>query len=302
MQGHRVFTPEVSAQLRRIELTTHGLVESLYSGEYHSIFKGRGLEFSDVREYQPGDDVRAIDWNVTARRGRLFVKEYVEERQLNVLVIVDVSASKSFGTGVADNRAVAAEIAAIIALAATAHNDRAGLLLVSEDVEHYIAPDTGRRHALRLVLDLLAHRAEGRRTRLSSGLAFADRVLRQRSTVFLVSDFVTSTSADSGLEHSARKLAWDHDFVPIRITDPRGLELPNVGLIAVHDPETGTRKVIQSSRRSEREAFRARAERRRAAIDGLFREIGVDSIELDPTGDYLPSLIAYFRRQARLRR
>lgn len=302
MQGHRVFTPEVSAQLRRIELTTRGLVESLYSGEYASIFKGRGLEFSDVREYQPGDDVRAIDWNVTARRGRLFVKEHVEERQLNALVVVDVSASKTFGTGAADNRAVAAEIAAIIALAATGHNDRAGLLLVSEEVEHYIAPDTGRRHALRLVLDLLAHRAEGQGTRLSTALGFADRVLRQRSTIFLVSDFVTSTTADPGLEHAARKLAWDHDLVPIRITDPRSLELPNVGLIAVRDPETGSRKVLQSGRRSVREAFRLRAEEQRGRIDDLFREIGVDPIELDPTGEYLPGLIAHFRRQARLQR
>ncbi|MEM7416030.1 MAG: DUF58 domain-containing protein [Gemmatimonadota bacterium] len=299
MQGTRVFTPEVSAQLRRIELTTRGLVESLYSGEYHSIFKGRGLEFSDVREYQPGDDVRAIDWNVTARRGRLFVKEFVEERQLNALVIVDISASKAFGTGASDNRTIAAEIASIISLAATAHNDRAGLLLVSDDVEYFVAPDTGRRHALRLVLDLLAHRRAGRGTQLSSAFVYADRVLRQRSTIFVVSDFHTSVAADPGLEHAARKLAWDHDVVAIRIADPKAVELPNVGMIAVHDPETGARRVIQSSRRSERDRFRNAAIAARVAIDDLFRELGVDHVDLDPTTDYLPELIGHFRRRAR---
>lgn len=302
MGGTRVFSPEVSAQLKRIELTTRGLVESLYSGEYLSIFKGRGLEFSDVREYQPGDDVRSIDWNVTARRGRLFVKEFVEERQLNALAIVDVSASKGFGTGVSDNRTIAAEIAAIIALAATAHNDRAGLLLVSDEVEHFIAPDTGRRHALRLVLDVLAHRSSGTGTKLSSAFVYADHVLRQRSTIFVISDFVTSMASDPALEHAARKLAWDHDVVPVRITDPRSLELPNVGMIAIRDPESGARRVLQSSRRSVREDFRRKTAEQREEIDQLFRELGLDSLELDPTGDYLPDVIGYFRRRARVAR
>ena len=173
---------------------------------------------------------------------------------------------------------------------------------LASEVEHYIAPDTGRRHALRLVLDLLAHQAGGRGTRLSEAFRFADRVLRQRSTVFVISDFVTSTSADTGLEHAARKLAWDHDVVPIRLTDPKGSELPNVGLIAIHDPETGGRKVVQSGRKAVREAFRAQAAARREHIDQLFRGMGVDPIDLDPTNDYLSALIAYFRRQARLQR
>ena len=165
-----VFSAEVSAQLKRIELTTARLVESLFSGEYHSIFKGRGLEFSDVREYQPGDDVRSIDWNVTARRGHLFVKEFVEERQLNALIVVDLSASKTFGTGAKQNSIIASEIAAILALAATTNNDRVGLLLVTDKVEYFIPPDTGRRHAMRLVLELLSHRPESRSTMLSAGL------------------------------------------------------------------------------------------------------------------------------------
>jgi uncharacterized protein (DUF58 family) len=300
--SHHVFTPEVTAQLRRIELTTRGLVASLFSGEYHSIFKGRGLEFSDVREYQPGDDVRAIDWNVTARRGRLFIKEFVEERQLNALVLVDLSASKSFGTGAKDNATIAAEIAAILALAATGNNDRVGLLLATDRVEHFIPPDTGRRHALRLVLELLAYRPKGRGTRLSEAIRFAEKVLRQRSTVFVISDFLTGPMADPDLALAARQLAWDHDVVPIRLTDPRASELPNVGLVAVTDPETGERCVVNTSSRRVRARFHDAAERTRHANDALFRDLQLDTVDLVTTEDYLPPLIGFFRRRARTSR
>ena len=295
---HHVFSPEITAQLRRIELTTRGLVESLFSGEYYSIFKGRGLEFSDVREYQPGDDVRSIDWNVTARRGRLFIKEFVEERQLNALVVVDLSASKAFGTGAKDNATIASEISAILALAATTNNDRVGLLLVTDEIEHFVPPDTGRRHALRLVLELLAWQPKGRGTRLSTGLAFAERVLRQRTTVFLISDFLTGEGSDPDLARAARKLAWHHDLVPIRLTDPASSELPNVGMLAVSDPETGERTVLNTSSRRVRDEFRTRASSMRGEIDQVFRDLNLDTIDLDTTTDYLPPLIGFFRRRA----
>ena len=297
-----VFSPEVSAQVKRIELTARGLVESLFSGEYHSIFKGRGLEFADVREYQPGDDVRAIDWNVTARRGRLFIKEMVEERQLNALVMVDVSASETFGTGPRSNLEVAAEIAAILALAATANNDRVGLLLVTDRVERFIPPDTGRRHALRMVLELLAFRPAGRGTRLSAGLGYAEKTLRQRTTVFLVSDFLTGVDGDPDLAHAARKLAWDHDLVAIRVQDPAAGELPSVGLVAVTDPESGVRRVVNTSSRRVRETHRDRLAAARSSIDALTRELQLDLIDVDTTTDYLPALIGFFRRRARLAR
>jgi uncharacterized protein (DUF58 family) len=300
--SRHVFTPEVTAQLRRIELTTRGLVASLFIGEYHSIFKGRGLEFSDVREYQPGDDVRAIDWNVTARRGRLFIKEFVEERQLNALVLVDLSASKSFGTGAKDNATIAAEIASILALAATGNNDRVGLLLATDRVEHFVPPDTGRRHALRMVLELLAYRPEGRGTRLSEAMRFAEKVLRQRSTVFVISDFLTGPEADPDLALAARKLAWDHDVVPIRLTDPRAMELPKVGLIAVTDPETGERRVVNTSSRRVRARFHEAALRTRDANDMLFHDLKLDTVDLVTTEDYLPPLIGFFRRRARASR
>ena len=301
-EARYVFGPEVSAQLERIELRARGLVESLFSGEYHSIFKGRGLEFSDVREYQPGDDVRAIDWNVTARRGRLFIKEFVEERQLNALVTVDLSASKSFGTGTKTNLRIASEIAAILALAATANNDRVGLLLVTDRMERFLPPDTGRRHALRLVLELLAFQPEGRGTRLSEGIGYAERVLRQRTTVFLVSDFVTSPEADPDLPHALRKLAWDHDVVPVRLRDPAALEVPAVGMLAIIDPETGERRILNTSRRKVREAYRERVRGASEAVDGLFRDLALDVVDIDTTRDYLPALIGFFQRRARSRR
>ena len=299
---HHVFTPEVTAQLKRIELTTAGLVESLFSGEYHSIFKGRGLEFSDVREYQPGDDVRSIDWNVTARRGRLFVKEFVEERQLNALVIVDLSASKAFGTGAKQNARIASEIAAILALAATTNNDRVGLLLVTDRVEYFIPPDTGRRHAMRLVLELLTYQPKGRGTTLSVGLRYADRVLRQRTTVFLISDFLTSTTADSELTRSARELAWYHDVVPIRLMDPAAGQLPRVGMLAVDDPETGQRRVVNTSRRRVREEWAAHARETHRRMDHLFRDLKLDVVDVNTHEDYLKPLIGFFRRRARVQR
>lgn len=301
-QTHHVFSPEVTAQVKRIELTTRGLVESLFSGEYHSIFKGRGLEFSDVREYQPGDDVRSIDWNVTARRGRLFVKEMVEERQLTALVMVDLSGSKDFGTGAKHNALIAAEIAAILALAATANNDRVGLLIVTDRVEHFVAPDTGRRHALRLVLELLSFRPEGRGTTLSAGLGYAERVLRHRATVFLISDFLTSEAADPALHHAARKLAWDHDLVPIRLSDRAADELPAVGLVAMNDPETGARVLVNTSSKKVRAAYRKRTLESRRAIDDTFRELKLDVVDIDTTEEFLLPLIGFFRRRARANR
>jgi uncharacterized protein (DUF58 family) len=299
---NHVFTPEVSAQLRRIELSTRGLVESLFSGEYQSVFKGRGLEFSDVREYQPGDDVRSIDWNVTARRGRPFIKEFVEERQLTALVMVDLSASKSFGTGEKSNALIASEIAAILALAATSNNDRVGLLLVTDHVEHFVPPDTGRRHALRMVLELLAFEPRGRKTALSTGLSYADKVLRQRTTVFLISDFLVDESADPDLGHAIRRLAWDHDLVPIRLTDPRTYELPDVGLLAMVDPENGLRRVVNTTDAEVRRGYRVKAEEQRQAVDDTFRDLRLDAVDIDTTDEYLPPLIGFFRRRARAAR
>ena len=297
-----VFSKEIAAQVRRIELRTKGLVESLFSGEYHSVFKGRGLEFADVREYQPGDDVRAIDWNVTARRGHLFVKEYVEERELTALLVVDLSASKEFGTGEKANALIASEIAAILAFAAAGNNDRVGLLLVTDRVELFVPPDSGRRHVMRLVLELLSYRTEGRGTRLSTGLEYASRVLHRRSVVFLVSDFLFDEESDPAFERAAGLLKRDHDLVPIRLTDPGGMELPNVGLLALVDPETGERLIVDTGSARKRKAYAVAKQAQRDAMTALFRELKLDTVEVSTTEDYVPALIHFFRQRDRVSR
>ena len=294
-----VFSKEIAAQVRRIELRTRGLVESLFSGEYHSVFKGRGLEFSDVREYQPGDDIRAIDWNVTARRGQLFMKEYVEERELTALLLVDLSASKEFGTGAKSNALVASEIAAILAFAATRNNDRVGLLLVTDRVELFVPPDSGRRHVLRLVLELLSFRPSGRGTRLSLGLEYATRVLKRRSAVFLVSDFLLDDASDPEFARAAGRVSHDHDLVPIRLTDPGGVQLPNVGLLVLVDPETGQRHVVNTSSSHVRAAYASGKAAQHAKLTAVFRELRVDVMEVDTTQDPVPALIGFFRKRER---
>ena len=298
----RVFSKEIAAQARRIELRTRGLVESLFSGEYHSVFKGRGLEFSDVREYQPGDDVRAIDWNVTARRGHPFVKEFVEERELTALLVVDLSASKEFGTGDKDNATIAIEIAAILALAAAGNNDRVGLVLITDQIELFVPPDSGRRHVLRLIMELLACRPNGKGTRLSLGLEYALRMLHHRAVIFLVSDFLTDSSIDPEFGHAARRLSRDHDLVPIRLTDMGEEMLPEIGLVALFDPETGQRHVVDTSSSGTREAYAEQKEAQRMLMTSFFRELRLDIIEVRTEDDYVPALINFFRRRERLPR
>ncbi|MCH2459645.1 MAG: DUF58 domain-containing protein [Gemmatimonadetes bacterium] len=298
----RVFSKEIAAQARRIELRTRGLVESLFSGEYHSVFKGRGLEFSDVREYQPGDDVRAIDWNVTARRGHPFVKEFVEERELTALLVVDLSASKEFGTGDKDNATIAIEIAAILALAAAGNNDRVGLVLITDQIELFVPPDSGRRHVLRLIMELLACSPNGKGTRLSLGLEYALRMLHHRAVIFLVSDFLTDSSIDPEFGHAARRLSRDHDLVPIRLTDMGEKMLPEIGLVALVDPETGQRHVVDTSSSGTREAYAEQKEAQRMLMTSFFRELRLDIIEVRTEDDYVPALINFFRRRERLPR
>lgn len=292
-------TPEIRAKVRHIELRTRRLVESLFSGEYHSVFKGRGLEFSDVREYQPGDDVRAIDWNVTARRGHLFVKEYVEERELDVMLVVDVSASERFGTGPASNARLAAELAAILGLAAAGNNDQVGLLLVSDHVERFVGPDSGRNHALRLVLELLAHEPVGRGTRLTVALEYVAKVLRRRSVVFVISDFLLDRQADVHFERALRIAAAEHDVVPIRLCDPASGALPDIGRLAIVDPESGVRRVVDTSDPAVRAAHAERHERVSEHVAEIFRRSRADAVDVRTDEDYVLPLVALFRRRAR---
>jgi len=297
-----VFSKEIAAQVRRIELRTRGLVESLFSGEYRSVFKGRGLELADLRAYQPGDDVRSIDWNVTARRGAPFVKEYVAARELSALIVVDLSASKQFGTGRGANALIACEIAAILALSAAGNNDRVGLLLVTDQVELYVPAGSGRRHALRLVLELLSFRPSNRGTRLSAALSYTSRVLHRRSIVFLISDFLTSVESDPDLLPSARRCGRQHDLVPIRLIDPAATTLPNVGLLAVFDPETGARRLLDTSSTRVRTRFAKSWSDQHERMSSLLRELRLDVIDVNTTQDYVPQLIGFFRRRDRVSR
>lgn len=292
---------DVLRQVRRIELRTRGLVNSRFSGEYHSVFKGQGIEFAEVREYQPGDDVRAIDWNVTARLGHPFVKRYVEERELTVLLLVDLSGSQRWGTRDRLKSEMVAEVAAALAMSAMRNNDRVGLLLVTDDVEWFVPPRKGRRHVLRLVRDLLAFRPRSARTDLSTGVEYAARLLGSRAVVFLFSDFRLGDGWPA-LGDALTRLSARHDVVAVRLTDPADGDLPDVGMLTARDPETGAALVIDTSDAAVRERFAARSKADEDAGRALFRRLRIDEIRLSTDRPYSAPLLAFFSRRERRRR
>lgn len=283
---------QVVNEVRRLEITTRHLVRDLVAGEFSSAFRGRGVEFAEVREYQPGDDVRTIDWNVTARLGSAYVKRYHEERELTVLFVVDLSGSMGFGSRVRTKGGLAVEVAAVLALAAARSNDRVGLLCFSDRVEQFIAPARGRRHAMRLVAELLTSVARGGRTDLGSCLAYLDPLLRRRAVVFVVSDFLAT-----GFEEALGRLARRHDVIAIQLRDPRERDLPAVGLIPVADPETGRFTWVDSDDPAVRARLAQRARERDAALTALLRRHGVDHLPLDADRTYAEPLLAFFRRR-----
>ncbi len=292
---------EVLRQVRRIDLRTRALVDSRFSGEYHSVFKGQGMEFAEVREYQPGDDVRAIDWNVTARLGHPFVKRFVEERELTVLLVVDLSASQRWGTKGRFKSELVAEVAATLAMSAMRNGDRIGLLLVTDRIEWFVPPRKGRRHVLRLIRDLLAFRPDGAGTDLAAGIEYAARLLRSRAVVFLFSDFVLPDGWEV-FSRSMTRAAARHDLVAVHLTDPRDAELPSVGLLALRDPETGERVVLDTSDRRTRERYAALVSGEIGSATRLFRRLGVDEIRLSTGAPYAAALLAFFERRGRRRR
>jgi uncharacterized protein (DUF58 family) len=282
-------SPEILRQVKRIELRTRGLVNSRFVGEYHSVFKGQGMEFSEVREYQPGDEVRTIDWNVSARMRRLFVKRYVEERELTVLLIVDCSGSSRFGTGERDKQALAAELAAVLALTATRNNDRVGLILCSDRIEHVVPPRKGRRHALRLVRDVLAWPTTSRGTNLAIALDYASRVLTHRALVFVISDFVSAP-----MDRPLRLLAQRHDLVAVVLDDPGERALPDLGVARLVDPETGRYVEIDTSAASVRSRYGRELADERAARQQLLRRLAVDEVLVRTESGYAEPLLRFF--------
>jgi uncharacterized protein (DUF58 family) len=290
--------PEILRQVKRIELKTRGLVNSRFVGEYHSVFKGQGMEFSEVREYQPGDEVRTIDWNVSARMRRLFVKRYVEERELTVLLIVDCSGSSRFGTGARDKQAMAAELAAVLALTATRNNDRVGLILCSDHPEHIVPPRKGRRHALRLVRDVLAWPTSARATNLATALDYAARVLSHHAIVFVISDFVTPS-----IERQLRILSQRHDLVAVVLDDPGERSLPDLGVTRLVDAETGQLVEIDTSDSGVRARYRAAVESERGARRELLRRLAIDEVVVATEAGWAEPLLRFFNtRELRGRR
>jgi uncharacterized protein (DUF58 family) len=286
-------TPEeVTREVRRLEITTRHLVRDIMAGEYSSAVRGRGVEFAEVREYQPGDDIRTIDWNVTARLGSAYVKRYLEERELTVLFVADLSASSGFGSVRRTKGDLTTEVCAVLALAAARNNDRVGAVLATDRVEHYVAPRKGRRQALRVISDLLGFRPARPGTDLGAALAYLEPMLRRRAVIFLISDFL-----GSGYQSPLARLARRHDLIAIQVTDPRERVLPDVGLVTLWDPESGSWRVVDTADAGLRERFRSHAAAFDAALERTLMESGADLLRLDTGQSYAEPLLAFFRRR-----
>lgn len=282
---------ELAREVRRLQIAARRRVNDLFAGEYHSAFKGHGIEFAEVREYEPGDDVRTIDWNVTARTGKPFIKRFVEERQLTVIVCVDVSASGLFGTRGRFKRRLEIECAAVLAMAATRNQDRVGLQVFSERVERFIPPAKGSIHCQRLIRDLLAHRPAARGTSIAAAVEHLTHMLKRRSVIFLISDF-ESPPYDKQL----RTLAQRHDVVAVTVSDPAEASLPSLGLVDVIDPETGRLRVLDLSG-SRRRSYASTRARTREARDRMIASTGADHIALRTDRPFVADIAAYFRKR-----
>lgn len=287
---------EILRKVRRIEIKTRSLVENVFSGQYHSVFKGRGMEFSEVRDYQYGDDVRTIDWNVSARMGSPFVKQFQEERELTVILAVDASRSGDFGSVRQMKGEMAVELAALLAFSAIQNNDCVGLLLFTDEVEKYVPPKKGRRHVLRVLRELLYFEPRGKKTCIDAALRYLQRVLVRKAVVFLVSDFL-----DTGYDKTLRVMARRHDLVALPISDPREEELPPVGLVELEDAETGARFLADTFDPEFRRAFKASARRAREELQARFRTMKIDAVPLSTATPYVEPLAAFFRQRGKRR-
>jgi uncharacterized protein (DUF58 family) len=290
-----VIPEDVAAEVRRIEITTRHLVRDIVAGEYSAAFRGRGVEFAEVREYQPGDDVRTIDWNVTARLGSAYVKRFLEERELTVLFVVDYSASGAFGTQRRTKRGLAVEVCAVLALAAARSNDQVGAAFFTDRLERYVPPRKGRRHVLRVIGELLAYQPVARGTDLAAGLLTLESLLRRRSVLFVVSDFLSP-----GWRPSLGRLARRHDVIAVQLVDPRERELPEVGLVALRDAETDDWAWVDTSSPAVQAHVRARVTGFDAELERAVREDQADLLRLDAGEPYGEPLIAFFRRRERM--
>jgi uncharacterized protein (DUF58 family) len=289
-----LLTKELLKQVRQIEIRTKGLVNQVFSGEYHSVFKGRGMEFSEVREYQFGDDIRNIDWNVTARFGHPFIKIFEEERELTVMLLVDLSGSLIFGTVEKTKQQVAAELSAILAFSALKNNDKVGLILFTDKIEKFVPPRKGRSHVLRIIREVLSFEPEGKSTNLKAALEYMNSTIKKRSIVFLLSDFM-----DSGYEKILRIIGKKHDLIGVVLKDKRETEIPGIGLLKLIDAETGEERWVDTSsikvQNRLKEVRREMAQQRKS----LFISSRLDSIEVQTGDDYVKPLVQFFRLRER---
>ncbi|GMU38395.1 MAG: DUF58 domain-containing protein [Phycisphaerae bacterium] len=287
-----MLTRDILKKVRQIEIRTSRVVNDVFAGQYHSAFRGRGMEFEEVRHYQVGDDVRSIDWNVSARYGQPFVKVFREERELTVMLVVDVSPSGLFGSAGRFKLDLAAELGAVLAFSAIRSNDKVGLILFSDTIEKYVPARKGNRHVLRIIRELLSHAPTGRGTDIAGAMQFLNRVTRRKTVCLLLSDFQAA-----GYEASLRIARRRHDLVPVIVADPRERELPDVGLIEVHDPETGRRAAVDTSSRRVRREFAARVRRIEEDRATLLRRMKLDHVEVRTDRSYIEPLAAFFRRR-----
>jgi uncharacterized protein (DUF58 family) len=290
-------TREILKKVRQIELRTRRLVTDALAGEYHSVFKGRGMDFDEVREYSPGDEVRLIDWNVTARTGVPFIKKLREERELTLLLAVDVSASGKFGSRTQSKRELAAEVASVLAFSAIRNRDKVGLLLFTDEVEHYVPPKKGRMHVLRVIRDILFTTPRRRCTDVAAALDFCNDVLRRRAVIFVVSDFIEPPDAFDRLRRLLRTTNKRHDLVLLHLRDRHEEELPPLGLLTLEDPETGEVMEIDTGSRSVRDTFAQLARERMDQFRRAARQAGVDTLELRTGEPYDRALYSFFKNR-----
>lgn len=289
-------TKEILRKVRRIELSTRHVVRDLFSGEYHSVFKGQGMDFTEVREYQPGDEIRLIDWNVSARMGHPFVKIFQEERELTVLLAVDISASENFGSAEQLKRELISEMCAVIAFSAIRNNDKVGLLLFSDRIEKYIPPDKGNSHILTIIRQLLYFRPQSRGTDMALGLEHLNRLLKKQAIVFVVSDF-----QDTGYEQPLRLLRKRHDLIAVPVEDDWEREVPSVGWLQGTDPETGITRWLNTGSRFWRQRFISDRESRKQSLQRFLKASSIDFVPLSTGRSYIRPLIRFFRERSRRR-
>ena len=280
---------ELAKKIRYIQIRTSKAVNDVLAGEYESVFKGRGMEFEEVREYQPGDDVRTIDWNVTARTGSPYVKRFVEERELTIMFLVDLSASGAFGSIRQTKNELAAELCALLAFSAVKNNDKVGLLLFTDDVEMFIPPKKGMRHVLRVIRELLFFKPLQAKTDIAGALDYLGRVTKKKAVVFLISDFL-----GTGFDRPMRVLAKRHDLIAVTVSDPLEARLPSVGLIEIEDAETGRMVLVDTSSAAVRSEYERLGRDRAADLDTLFASMDVDHIPINTQEDYVRKLLRFF--------